>query len=110
MSISSIDQAIDVLNDMLRLDPHATERMFFHRFFCGEALAEHPTIQAGVWHDANYVSVLGLINGLFGVDETGWGPITMVSDNYTGKILGFRRTTGWPNRKDDQEVVVFSKA
>jgi len=91
----AVERAIKVLNRALNEDCMVLSEMLLTRYRCNSALAVDDTVQteskkgARVSHS---VSAMGLINGLFGVDEHGYGPITMiVNDEETG-IIEFCRT------------------
>lgn len=81
----TVDHAIEVLNRMLQTDHNATALLFLTaRVPCHEGLADDPTIQVRAYKvnkdDPAYsVGILGIINGLFGIDEGGWGLITAVT-------------------------------
>lgn len=90
-------RALVVLNEALALDPDAVNELLAARPNCTTALAAHPTIQCcrpAFGEAYNTVSMLGLINGLLGVDDHGWGPIAAVYDCDSGKILRFESATG----------------
>lgn len=79
------EDVLEVLNRMNEADPKATKELFiFGRVPCNEALAKDPTIQVKAYNlpgegkDAPKFSVgiNGLLNGLFGKDEGGFGPIS----------------------------------
>jgi len=70
--------AIDYLNDLLRRDREAVTALVGSRVSCNEALSNHETCQVGARDGVYTVGLLGVLNGLFGVDESGWGPITAV--------------------------------
>lgn len=81
----TVDDALEVLNRMLETDPEAARQLFiFGRVPCNEALAEDPTINVKAYRNPREpeaapkysVGILGVLNGLFGMDEGGWGPIT----------------------------------
>lgn len=77
----ALDETIEFLNELLDLDPVAVRALVEQRVSCNKALAEHPTVQT--WsppsaNGVNYVGLLGILNGLFGVDDAGGGPITAV--------------------------------
>ena len=74
----SISQAIELLNSCLTLDRGAVTRLVDCRVQCNERLADHPTVQVGSSKSGYVVGLLGIINGLFGVDEKGWGGICAV--------------------------------
>lgn len=95
---AAINRAIDVLNEALATDPVAIHAMFVQRVHCSSPLGDHPTIQVvehiterapGVYTDTYSLGVLGLINGLFGVDADNRGFICAHWDG--GQITKF----GW---------------
>jgi len=86
-----VENAVKVLNEALTLDRKAVEALFKYRVPCNESLAAHPTIQVTLDSAAhNRVGILGLINGIFGVDSIGYGYIAMeVDENDHSKIERF---------------------
>ena len=90
-----IDRAIQVLNEALDSDPAAINQLMSCEVLINTTLTVHPTIQVGKSHQRpdriEYVlRPLGLINGLFGVDEDTYGFIAArVGED--GKIEGFER-------------------
>lgn len=71
-----VDQAIEVLNRIHKTDPTVLPELISYRVECNLELADDPTVQVGreKTHGVVYkVGLLGIINGLFGVDENGWG-------------------------------------
>jgi|GEM_PF-935247 len=77
----TIDAAIEVLNQAVEADPEAMRALIAHRVPCNEKMASHPTIQvaaAGASGRSARVGMLGILNGMFGVDEHGWGRIAAV--------------------------------
>ncbi len=88
------DSVIKMLNDANRLDPKAVSSLFLRRrVTCNRWLAEHEHIQVRTRRGGSppyKVGVLGIINGMFGTDARGFGPIAMCIDK--GKILRFQRT------------------
>jgi len=90
----SVEQAIKLLNEMLVIDPDATQNLLDNRVKCNETLANHPTIQVRQYENDKYpqVGFVGVLNGLFGIDDvSGIGAICCEVDN-NGKILNFART------------------
>ena len=91
----TIEQAIEVLNEALALDPMAISKLVNYHELCNERLAEHAGIQVGAaggpkanvpgggigGPGGSEVGVLGIINGLFGADEAGNGPIAAELDS-----------------------------
>lgn len=82
-----IQETIDLLNEALEADHAAISRLFDRKVFCNEQLANHSTIQVEEYSRGTLwmVGILGLLNGLFGVDQNGYGPIVAVYDE--AKIL-----------------------
>lgn len=108
METVSIEQAIEFLNNALTLDRKAITNLCNQRVICNFEILNHPTIQAGWWpkdgsmpdpgspneNDGKSeprVGIIGIINGLFGVDEDGWGFIAAHYDE-SGLISKFERT------------------
>lgn len=73
----SLEEALEVLNDALRRDHDAMLALTEHREPCNEELAHHPTIQVVERRPlpGYQVGLLGILNGLFGAAEDGWGYI-----------------------------------
>ena len=80
---AQLEHTILVLNQINELDCTVLPDLIGYRTSCNQALAEHPTVQVGLWHEnqpfgeANgyEVGLLGILNGLFGVKEDGYGYI-----------------------------------
>ena len=84
----SINEVVDFLNDLLRIDSMAINSLFNLRVGCNKELADHPTVQVGSFGTYPHVGMIGILNGVFGADESGYGCIFMDIDN--GKIKQFR--------------------
>ena len=89
----SIDEVIEFLNEASACDADAITQLVTQRVMCSEGLANHPSIQVRKADHNGFYSVgfLGVLNGLFGIDEDGWGPICAIAGEY--KIEGFTRTS-----------------
>ena len=88
----SIEETVNFLNELLKIDPIAITALFSMRIGCNEALADHKTVQVLVSSGTYFqVGMVGILNGLFGIDESGWGHISIDYDD--GKITGFRVLT-----------------
>lgn len=103
----TISDVLDLLNSAVKCDAEAMHNLVEHRVPCNVPLAEHETIQ--VVREQNWqqnskknpysVGLLGLVNGLFGTNTRGWGPIAAVyEDGEGGKLIRFERT---PDKKED---------
>ena len=86
----TLNQAIEMLNEMVKADPDATLALINTRVACSKELAEHHSIQVDGSVDPARVGFLGVLNGLFGINEQGWGAIAAVIDEH--KLIKFRRT------------------
>ena len=104
----SVDHAIEVLNRALEADRAAISALFETRSLVREeALIDDPTIQVGPHEDLVrqgnlglqrtrwLLGPLGIINGIFGIREDGYGHITMDVNDNTGMIERFYRTDEW---------------
>jgi hypothetical protein len=105
------DDLIAFLDSLAKIDPAAMGRLIAARTPCNDALANHPTVQAGTAgdirllqpgffkgqlpDDAPVVGMLGVLNGYLGTLEDGagkgCGPITAVVE-LNGDVSGFYRT------------------
>ena len=84
----AITCAVRVLNEALNADRRAVEGIFGIAFPCNQELAKHPTVQVD-GEDHIYgtpsITVLGLINGLFGVDDDDWGYIAKIVNPHSSE-------------------------
>jgi len=87
----SIEDAIELLNELLILDNNAIGALVANRVPCNELIADHYSVQVEQRNGGFNVGLLGIINGLFGVDEDGWGAITCEFD--CGNLIKFRKTS-----------------
>lgn len=71
---------VDMLNDLLVHDKPAVAALIANRVPCSKYLADHPTIQVAGQHGGHHVGLLGLLNGLCGIDDQYRGPITAIFD------------------------------
>jgi hypothetical protein len=78
------ERVIALLNEMIEADPAAVGLLVRRRVPCNEALATHPTIQAGGEVGSGEVGLLGVLNGLCGRhdagDREGWGAVAIEFD------------------------------
>jgi hypothetical protein len=89
----TLHETVDFLNELLVIDPDAVNAMFSFRFSCGRKLADHPTVQVGMLGGGHpVVGLIGILNGLFGADEWGWGHLS-ADYNDQGRIIRFRVLT-----------------
>lgn len=76
-------KVIAFLNELLKVDPEAMTALVETRVPCNQALREHPTVQVAVNDETGQAAVgmLGILNGLVGVDDDGWGFVTVKLDD-----------------------------
>jgi hypothetical protein len=84
-----------MLNDLLELDAEAIQKLVEARVPCNEQIASHPTVSVRAYCNdgeiGSGVGMLEVINGAFGVDDEGRGPIT-AEFNDDGTLLRFKPT------------------
>ncbi len=87
----TLKETAEFLNELLKTDPMAINALFNLRVYCNQPLSEHPTVQVGCQGKDNHkvcqVGFIGILNGLFGTDEKGWGHLSIHMDN--GAIVSF---------------------
>jgi hypothetical protein len=90
----TVEEAVDYLNDLCDCDVAAMHALVCNRVPCGEALADHESCQVLPQSDSFFVGMLGVINGMFGTDENGYGQIEIVFRDSPEKnwndFIGFR--------------------
>lgn len=92
-------QVVDFLNSLLTVDRDAVDALIKNRVPCNTAMREHPTVQVDIDETKQArVGLLGILNGLVGVDTDGWGFVTVKYDDDMG-IIGFILTP--PRKKTD---------
>jgi len=85
------EEVVEFLNEAIKLNSSAMHMLINSRVQCNEALAKHPTIQVmkgpqGVdWS----VGMLGILNGIFGINENGYGCIVADFDSETQQLKRF---------------------
>lgn len=76
------EDAVVVLNRALEEDPEAMAMLMGLRVPCNDALADDETIQVkGIKNDEGgfdpFIGLIGMINGIFGIQEDGRGYLAM---------------------------------
>jgi len=80
----TLDEVIDFLNELAKIDYVAMGALVENRVSCSEQFADHPTVQCDEPREGVYqVGLLGILNGLFGTDENGYGAIVAIFDDNT---------------------------
>jgi hypothetical protein len=84
-----LDEVIEFLNGLIKLDGPAMGALIANRVPCNQAFADHPTVQVAAQNGGYHVGFLGILNGMFGTDDAGWGVISFVFEN--GSLLRVER-------------------
>jgi len=96
----SINEVIQFLNELLQIDSDAINKLLSLRVSCNKELDKHETVQTfaapvkGVTADDGpktipVVGILGIINGMFGVNSDNFGAIMIMIERKTGKAVKF---------------------
>jgi len=95
---------VDQLNEIYSHDPEALHALCESRVPCNEALRKHPTVQVLVEGGGteSRVGLLGILNGIVGIQDDGWGYISAIYDEDTMKLQGFNVLVG-PSKVDNSE-------
>ena len=64
------------LNELLEADQLTLHRLVETRFRCNSKLLEHPTAQVDASNGTPMIGLLGIVNGLIGVDDNQWGYVS----------------------------------
>lgn len=83
-------EAIDFLNELLKIDRETVQKLIKNRIICNKDLAYHSTVQVQRNGNNYVVGLLGILNGLFGTDDAGYGAIASL-ENSDGTILRFEK-------------------
>jgi len=88
----NLDEVVGFLNSLIRLDAKAMKGLVESRVPCNEHLSAHETVQVLRTENGTLeVGVLGLLNGLIGIHDSGWGYLSVELDEY-GNLLRFLQT------------------
>ena len=91
------DLVINFMNEVFEKDPDAIKGLIESRVSCNEDLMNHDTVQVLCKADDEgkatdpTVGILGVLNGLIGKHETGWGYMAAEFDE-DGNLHRFVRT------------------
>ena len=78
-----------MLNELLAMDPDCISVLTQTRVPCNAKIKDHPTVQVMIDPQGqSVVGLVGVLNGLFGVDSRGWGGISFETKD--GQVQAFR--------------------
>lgn len=86
MTKVDLNYVINYLNELVKIDRNAMEKLIDSRVLCNIELSEHPAVQVAEFEENGEVKLtvglLGILNGLIGVhEETGWGYLAAEYDD-----------------------------
>jgi len=86
-------EVCNLLNEMLEQDYDCIHSLITNYVKCNDTVANHPTVQVRKYPEDKHplLGMLGLLNGMFGIDDNGYGAIKYEIDD-SGKILAFKET------------------
>jgi len=90
-------EVCDLLNSLLKTDREFITNIMKTHIPCNKKVAEHPTVQVRGYKDypdSYTCDILGILNGLFGIQEDGMGAICYLMDDASEKITEFKITPG----------------
>lgn len=70
---------VNFMNSLLEIDRDAIVNLVNARMLCNKELEEHPTVQVTGTNDS-VVGILGILNGLCGIYDNGYGAIAAYFD------------------------------
>ena len=92
----TVEEAVEVLNRLLKKDPGAMSMLVHARVLCNEELANDETAQVGRKSPGIYrIGLLGVLNGIFGIDEKGMGYIIAELDDDSLAVKHFYTQGQW---------------
>ena len=87
----SVQDVCDLLNELLKSD-YDCNGIVLNRTKCNDKIANHPTVQVHEDEEGSrFLGLIGIINGLFGINENGMGAICYEIDD-DDKIIQFKLT------------------
>jgi hypothetical protein len=89
--LHSAKTTVDYLNRLLEVDRNTVECLFDIRVPCNDAMRDHPTVQVITTPNGARVGLIGVLNGLFGVDQKDRGHICTIHDE-EDNLLRFELT------------------
>ena len=92
----TINQILEVLNEMVGIDPEFTKKLMTTRFPCNHEMRDHKSIQVHCYDKASVekpeAGFLGVLNGLIGIDRNHFGAVSAIYNDNDGSIQGFNLT------------------
>lgn len=96
-----INYIVRFLNDLLVKDRDAIEKLIEARVECNDAMADHDTVQVVPVGSKCFVGLLGILNGIIGINSKGDGYIMACYDS-NNKLIKFELTENC-----DEDISMF---
>ena len=76
------EEVVEFLNELVKIDEEAVTNLLQSRVYCNGELADHETVQVDGFSEPGKtkVGLLGVLNGLFGVNDKGAGCIYFIKE------------------------------
>lgn len=85
----TLPEIVDFFNEIYVADPKAVRALLLAAFACNRKLAAHPRMVITHVNRKPAIGMMAILNSLFGVDEEGIGPLSVVEN---GRTLRFSHT------------------
>jgi hypothetical protein len=85
----TLEETIAFLNELVKIDREALSLLLNTRVPCNKEMMNHPSVQVGEAGGETTLSILGVLNGMFGIREDGWGGIVAIWENAYESLDGF---------------------
>jgi hypothetical protein len=90
--VSSYD-IVNFLNELLKLDNDMINCLCFQRIPCNQLIVNHPSVQVSQINNNFCVGLLGILNGLIGVDKEHYGCIQTETEQCSFYPTGYKITS-----------------
>jgi hypothetical protein len=81
------EEVVRLLNDLLKDDPECITNLINNKIECNKTIAEHETVQVSLKDGIYRLGIVGLLNGIFGINDNGFGCIASYWED--GKLKKF---------------------
>lgn len=92
----TMEEVVAFLNNLLQIDCIAMSELVGTRVRCNPNMADHPSVQVMARNDPETgevgdfrVGIFGILNGMFGIQEDGMGPMLYLIEDNTNKVIKF---------------------
>jgi len=86
MNIELAQKIINILNELLELDRPAVGALIANRVPCNQDFANHPNVLVWPQNNGFHIGILGLLNGICGLEIDNNGLIEAVFEEKDGEL------------------------